>query len=212
MAILRRCYGRFRPAQIPKEYYELDSYFTYREGSYRGWWLPIDYGFVYYSWSGYYPNSHAFYTTKPRILWKSDLTSYLYIYGILEGGTNKVGALLSGLGTKYVVLRTDVLPQAQIGFWDELSRALNGLRAQEDLKPVFREGNLYAFEVSDNLSYVSAGNLALIFGGYKTLIALYESGIINTANYAFVFADQLNGKQLTELLRFSDLIVFGEMR
>jgi len=202
-------YGRFRPAQIPQEYYELNSYFEKSEGLYRGWWLPIDYGFVYYRWSGYYPNSHPFFTNKPWILWKSDLANYLYIYGILNGGTDKIGSILSSLGVKYVILRTDVNPQPQIGYWDELSRALSGLQRQKDLKLVFHDGYLYVFEVSEEPRYVSISKLALVFGGFKVPMTLHESEIVNITNYTFVLAEQLSGEQLMNFMKYSNLIVLG---
>jgi len=202
-------YGRFRPARIPQKYYELNSYFERSEGLYRGWWLPIDYGFVYYRWSGYYPNSHPFFTNKPWILWKSDLANYLYIYGILNGGTDKIGSILSSLGVKYVILRTDVNPQPQIGYWDELSRALSGLQRQKDLKLVFHDGYLYVFEVSEEPRYVSISKLALVFGGFKVPMTLHESEIVNITNYTFVLAEQLSGEQLMNFMKYSNLIVLG---
>ena len=202
-------YGRFRPAQIPPEYYALNSYFEKNEGLYRGWWLPIDYGFVYYQWSGYYPPSHPFFTSEPWVLWDSDLASYLYIFGILNGGTDSIGTILSSLGVKYVILRTDISSQPQIGYWDELSRALSGLQNQKDLKLIFHDGYLYVFEVTEEPKYIAVGQLALIFGGYQVAMDLYETKQLNSTSYEYVFAQQLNGEQLINLIKYSNLIAFG---
>ncbi len=177
--------GHLRPQQVPLEYDAARSFLLDRAGDWRTLWLPVD-ATVGWGTSKETP-SVEHWLSDMRILYPGSqvvqLQTNLLSGALIDNRTNGLGKLLAGLSTKYVVFHNDTLQGS--------GRLGSGLDHQDDLKLVFRTGNLSIYENQEPMSFASGTDRFLVtVGGLDTSLALSNLEAFDPLATPLVYVEQ----------------------
>jgi len=205
------------PVDIPREYKEVNTWLQAQTGLYRAWWLPQSIDVLqHYSWSpqepfGAFPDIVS---SKPYL----NLPVYFYKQGLLEDESSHIGKLLSIAGVKYAILHADKW-KSQWPIYlrfpnnTEQQEALSALNRQKDLKMIYNNGFIYAFENEEDISFIHATpRIATVVGGLNTFASLIELDSFNPKQYAIIFSEQLSSSSVSRLLEISDTVFFSNCK
>jgi len=205
------------PVDIPQEYREVNSWLQTQSGKYRVWWLPQSIDVLqHYSWSPQEPflGFPDIISSKPYL----NFPVYFYKQGLLEGESSRIGKLLSIAGVKYAILHADKW-KSQWPIYlrfpnnTEQQEVLSALNRQKDLKLIYNNGFIYAFENEDDGQFIHAiPRIATVVGGLNTFASLIELDSFNPKQYAIIFSEQLSSSSVSRLLEISDTVFFSDCK
>jgi hypothetical protein len=181
--------------------------------------LPSPNNWIYdnYKWLPHNGTIETLYKT----LWLSDLKKSVLFNApndreraIYENQTQHVGRLLSLIGAKYLVFRTDIrdpimwtpLEQKPVDY----ARVLSVLGQQKDLVLRHKYGEISLFENTETVSklYVASRLISLI--GDESLLVGITSVLPSFRTYGFVFPAQNLPSQRQALVDSSSMVVVGD--
>jgi hypothetical protein len=227
----------YEPVQIPTAYRNVSAFLDSQPGLFRVWWLPVSVeGNLEFDWQASqtftFPTSYL--SQQPYLEGTNNLSIkflvHLYAQELLGNKTRNLGKILAPLGVKFIVLHED-LRKDQTSLYlagnpyanSELRIAEKVLEEQSDLKLVYREDfwstNIYnqtrpskmlVFQNKYSIPYAFAADPLLLVGGIRSMSNLVATPQLNPFEHSIILTENLASPQLRNLLKQSDIIVFGQ--
>lgn len=207
-------YGELSRVEYPEEYKDLDSWLAAQNGDYRVLFLPPWY-FTKYDWLPMgYDNirEHLIvYPAKPVVALGygdlSDRFTRFVLWSLYHNKTAYAGKLLSLLGVRYIVLRTDASDLVPDEF-NTTDLRFYVLPHLQGIREVWRRNHIIVYENSFYCPhFVASQNTTAVAGDRRILTSLSFVESYRPELYPMIFMGQIDRETTEYILNKTDLII-----